>query len=487
MTEAPLVQTKRPLPDREPALSTGYEAEERFRLAPLIVLLAGTFMTFLDFFIVNVAIPELQSNLHASASDIQFVVAVYGLTLSIGLITGGRLGDIVGRRRIFVIGMGLFVVASALCGVSASTGDLIASRGLQGFAAALLTPQVLATLGVVYSGAHRMKAFGAYGLVMGMAGMFGQLVGGALIRADLGGLGWRVIFFINVPIGIAALAYSHRLPESRGKSTRLDLPGVALLSAGLAALIVPLIEGRQQGWPVWTWLSFVGSAVLLAAFAAHQARLERRGGTPLIRLDLFTDRTFAIGVGIALTFCLGLASFWLVLALYLQDGRGLSPLQSGALFIAAGVGFTAAMMAVPVLTPRWGKNVLTVGALLSAAGYLIAAATAQEAGIGHAAVWMIPALLVAGFGIGLVLVPLSETVLARVKPEHAASGSGLLATALELGGALGVAIMGVVYFNALGHVRFDHAFTVSMIAMAGCAIVAAALAKALPEIAPGSK
>lgn len=158
------------------------------------------------------------------------------------------------------------MVALVLCGVSASTGELIASRAAQGFAAALLTPQVLAILGVVYSGAHRMKAFGA--------------------------------------------------------STRLDLPGVALLSAGLAALIVPLIEGRLQGWPGWTWLSVAASAVLLAAFAAHQARLERRGGTPLIRLELFTDRTFAIGVGIALTFCLGLASFWLVLALYCRTGEG---------------------------------------------------------------------------------------------------------------------------------------------------------------------
>ena len=455
--------------------------DDSFQLAPLIVLLAGTFMTFLDFFIVNVAIPDLQSGLHASASDIQFVVATYGLTLAVGLITGGRLGDILGRRRMFVTGMALFVVASVLCGISPSTGDLIAARAVQGLAAALFTPQVLAILGVVYSGTHRVKAFGAYGLVMGMAGVFGQLVGGALIEADVAGLGWRVIFFINVPIGVVALAYRHRLPESRRMSTRLDLPGVALISAALAALIVPLIAGRQQGWPEWIWLSFAGFAALLAAFVAHQARLERAGGTPLVRLQLFTDRTYAVGVAIALTFCLGLASFWLVLALYLQDGRGLNPLQSGALFIAAGVGFTAAMMSVPALTARWGKHVLTAGAIVSAAGYLVAAITTQQAGVGHPAAWMIPALLVAGFGIGLVLVPLSETVLSRVSPEHAASGSGVLATALELGGALGVAVMGVAFFDALGRDRFDHAFTVSMLAMAGCSILAAALSKALPN------
>lgn len=331
-------------------------------------------MTFLDFFIVNVAIPDLQVDLHAGTGAVQFVVAGYGLAFAVGLITGGRLGDIHGRRRVFATGMALFVVTSAICGVAPSTGTLIAARVAQGAAAALLTPQVLALLGALYTGAHRIKAFTAYGLVMGLAGVFGQLVGGALIHTDVAGLGWRAIFFINVPVGLASLVFLRVVPESRGGRARLDLVGMALLTGGLAGALVPLVEGREQGWRAWTWVSFAGAAVLLVAFAAHQTRLHRAGGSPLVRPDLFGERAFSVGVGVALTFCLGLASFWLILALFLQDGHGLSPLRSGALFTAAGAGFLGAVIAVPALTARLGRHVLTVGAGVTAVGYLTAAA-----------------------------------------------------------------------------------------------------------------
>jgi EmrB/QacA subfamily drug resistance transporter len=454
---------------------------ERLRAGPLAVLMTGTFMTYLDFFIVNVAMPSLRTGLRASPSAIQFVVAGYALAFAAGLITGGRLGDLFGRRRMFGLGLGLFVLASAACGLAPTTAGLIAARVVQGGAAALLTPQVLALLSVLYPGPQRLRAFGVYGLVMGMAGVFGQLIGGALIRADIAGAGWRLIFFINVPVGLAGLAGLRLLPRSERGSARLDLAGVAIGSAALVALLVPLIQGRADGWPAWTWLSLAGSAVLLACFAGHQRWLEGRGGAPLVRLTLFTDRTFAAGFAIAVTFCLGLASFWLVLALYLQEGMALTPLASGTLFIAAGVGFTAAMLSVPALTPRLGKHILTAGALITAVGYLLAGATATMLGTHRAAGWMIPALVVAGAGIGLVLVPLSETVLARVKPEHAASGAGVLSTALQLGGALGVAILGAVFFGTLHGTHFAHAFTISMIVMAGCAAVSGALAMCLPR------
>lgn len=438
-------------------------------------------MTFLDFFIVNVAIPDLQVDLHAGTGAVQFVVAGYGLAFAVGLITGGRLGDIHGRRRVFATGMALFVVTSAICGVAPSTGTLIAARVAQGAAAALLTPQVLALLGALYTGAHRIKAFTAYGLVMGLAGVFGQLVGGALIHTDVAGLGWRAIFFINVPVGLASLVFLRVVPESRGARARLDLVGTALLTGGLAGALVPLVEGREQGWRAWTWVSFAGAAVLLVAFAAHQTRLHRAGGSPLVRPDLFGECAFSVGVGVALTFCLGLASFWLILALFLQDGHGLSPLRSGALFTAAGAGFLGAMIAVPALTARLGRHVLTVGAGVTAVGYLTAAATAAEIGPRGSADWLAPALLVAGTGIGMVLVPLSDTVLARVTPDYAASAAGVLSTALEVGGAVGVAAVGGVYFGSLGGGDVTHAFVTSTVVMACAAVAAGALAWALPE------
>ncbi|HEU5267431.1 MAG TPA: MFS transporter, partial [Jatrophihabitans sp.] len=223
--------------------------------APLLVVLAGTFVTFLDFFIVNVALPAIRSDLHAGASAVSLVVAGYGLTFAAGMITGGRLGDLYGRRRMFALGLALFTLTSLLCGLAPTAGILVAARMLQGAAGALLTPQVLAILGSTYVGARRAKAFAAFGFAMGIAGVLGQLIGGALIQADVAGLGWRTIFLINVPVGLLAVPLVRRVvPESRGPRARLDLVGAVLGTATIAALVLPLVEGREHHWPLWTWL-----------------------------------------------------------------------------------------------------------------------------------------------------------------------------------------------------------------------------------------
>src|SRR3954454_24211975 len=238
------------------------------RWAALPVVLAGTFMVVLDFFIVNVAMPAMQTDVHASTGAIEWVVAGYGLTFATLLITAGRLGDRHGRRRMFSAGLALFTLASAACGLAWSPTSLVAARLVQGVAAALLSPQVLSIIGVAYTGPDRVRALSVYGIVLGFAAVGGQLLGGVLVQADIAGLGWRSCFLINVPIGIAALAVAGRaVPESRGAgASGLDLVGTVLVTAGLTAVLLPLVEGRAHGWPLWTWLSLPGAGGLLVAF-----------------------------------------------------------------------------------------------------------------------------------------------------------------------------------------------------------------------------
>ena len=446
--------------------------------APLAVVLAGTFVTFLDFFIVNVALPAIHTDLHAGPAALSLVVAGYGLTFAAGMITGGRLGDIYGRRRMFTIGLALFTVTSAACGLAPNAATLDAARMLQGAAGALLTPQVLAILGTVYDGAGRGTAFAAYGFAMGIAGVLGQLLGGALIAADVAGLGWRAIFLINVPVGLIALPLVRRcVPESRGVAARLDLSGAALGTAAVAALVLPLVEGREHGWPLWTWLSLGAAPLLGAGFVAHQHRRAGRGLVPLVSLDLFRSRTFALGTLTAMTFSLVPPSFFFVLALYLQQGRGYSALFSGVVFVAVGVGYFAALVVANPLAARLGSRVLTVGALVVAAG---AALLAEDAHAGSA--WALtPGLAFIGFGIGAVLVPLSATVLAGVDPMQAGSAAGVLTTAQQVGGAVGVALTGVLFF-ASGAVV--HAFVMCLIVLAVCAAGTAWLARLVRPAGP---
>ena len=237
--------------------------------APLPIVLAGVFMVVLDFFIVNVAMPTMQGELHAGANAIQWVVAGYGLAFAAWLITGGRLGDQLGRRRMFTIGLALFVVTSAACGIAPSADTLVAARVAQGAASALLMPQVLAILGVAYTGPDRMKALTAYTMTLGIAAVGGQLIGGVLIQLDPAGLDWRACFLVNVPVGLAALAVASRVvPENRAEGeSRLDLVGADLVTLGLVAILLPLIEGRDQGWPAWTWASFAGAGLVMSSSA----------------------------------------------------------------------------------------------------------------------------------------------------------------------------------------------------------------------------
>ena len=440
----------------------------------LPVLLAGVFTSLLDFFIVNVALPDTQRDLHAGPSAVQFIVAGYGLALAAGLITAGRLGDLYGRRKMYVLGLGLFTLASAACGLAPSAGFLVAARVVQGGAAALLMPQILAIINTTFTGPARARAYTAYGMTVGFGAVFGQLIGGVLIRVDLAGLGWRSIFLINVPIGLAVVALAPRLlPESRASGAgRIDLIGAVLVSLGLVAIVLPLVEGQQQGWPPWVFGCLAASIPLLGAFTLHQRRLAANG-SPLVNLALFRERAFSAGVVTNLAYQMMMASFFLVLALFLQDGLGLSALQSGLIFLPLGLGYFAASMQSGKIAARLGPQVLAIGALIVSAGYLLLAAMLHD-GAG----WLIPGLVVSGVGMGLVIAPMPAIVLARVKPEHAAAASGVLSTTQQAGGAIGVALIGAVFYGALGH-GYPHAFGLGLAVMAGFGLVVAALVQLL--------
>ncbi|MGB0092913.1 MAG: MFS transporter [Solirubrobacteraceae bacterium] len=451
------------------------------RWAPLPIVLTGTFMVVLDFFIVNVALPAMQSNLQASSGAIEWVVAGYGLTSAVFLITAGRLGDRIGRRRVFSLGLALFILSSAGCGVAGTPASLIVGRLVQGLAGALLMPNVLSLIGVLYTGEDRARALSAYGMVMGLAAVGGQLIGGVLVQADIAGLGWRSCFLINVPVGLLALALAPSLvPESRApRSSRIDIAGTVLVTAGLTAVVLPLVEGRQHGWPAWTWCSLAAAPLILTAFVAQQRRLTRIGGSPLLDLSLFSKRTFSAGLLAQLVFWCGQASFFLVLALYLQQGRGLSALQAGLVFTILAGAYLVASLGAPGLAVRHGRRVLAVGALLLASGHLTLLAAVAGVGTGGSVLALVPGLVLVGAGMGLGITPLATIIMSSMEAAQAGSASGALSTMQNVGNAIGVAIIGVIFFGALSS-GFAEAFELSLAVLAGVLVVVAALTRLLP-------
>jgi EmrB/QacA subfamily drug resistance transporter len=456
--------------------AAGAQTPESPRALMLPVVLTGVFVTILDFFIVNVAIPTTQRDLHAGSTAIEWVVAGYGLAYGSGLVLGGRLGDVFGRRRMFAIGLALFTVASAACGLAPDTGTLLAGRIAQGASAALLAPQVLAILRTAYHGPAQQRAINAYAVTMGLAAVFGQLIGGLLIQADVFGLGWRACFLINLPIGAAALLLAPRvIPEGRpGGPVRLDLGGTALITLALAAILLPLIEGREQGWPLWTWLSFGLAAALLVGYA------RRRYETPVLDLTLFRERAFTAGLLTQLAFTMGMAGYFLVFALYVQQGRHLDALQAGLVFTPIGAGYLTGSLLASRLAARLGRQVIALGGLTRALGLsLLLVAVARQVATG----WLALPLAVDGFGMGLALAPIMGNVLSRLAPRHAGAVAGALTTTQQVGGALGVAIVGILFYgNASGGVApaFEHGLGYLIVVT----LAIAGLVQALPRQSP---
>src|SRR6202453_4123967 len=456
--------------------------------APLAVILTGTFVYLLAFFVVNVALPDIQHSLHASAAAIEWLVSGYALTSASLLVCGGRLGDHYGRRRCFCGGLAASAPASALCAVAPDPGFLIAARLVQGAGGAIMARNIMSILGLTYTGRDRVRAISVYGMVMGIAAVGGQLIGGVLIDANVAGLGWRAIFWVNVPIGLVALAAARKLvPQARAaQAGHLDLPGAAVLAAGLVAIVLPLADGRQQGWPAWSWACLALGPVLLALFAGHLRRAARRGRQPLLDPAVFAVRTLRVGLTVQALFWCQQAASYLLLALFLQQGRGLGALESGGVFAVLAAGYLLTSLRAPALTVRFGRRVIATGAVCGAVGDLLLVLAVGHWGVGGPLAALFPGLFLLGAGQGLCITPLTTTVLAHADARTAGSISGALYTAQQVGNAIGVAVSGVIFFGLLSH-GFAAAFGTSVAQMGGLLVVVAALTLTLlrPSSATG--
>jgi EmrB/QacA subfamily drug resistance transporter len=417
----------------------------------LPVLFIGAFMYILDVFIVYVATPSLRSELGASASDVQWVVGGYVLTFAVALITGGRLGDIFGRRRVFRAGLVGFTVASALCAAAPSPGALIAARVLQGLGAALMWPQVLSIIQVEFAPQERARPLAMLGVVAGLGAMSGQIIGGALIGIDALGLGWRWVFLVNLPLGLAALLLTRRaIPESRSsEAPRLDLRGVALGSLLLAMIAVPIIQGRELGWPPWAFATLAAALPVGWLFVSLERSVAAGGHSPLVELRLFRARDFSYGV-VAMGLLYAVISFFFLVTLYLQDGAGLTPIESGLVFTPLASAFASASILGPRLMARVGDALAAAGALVAATGIAATAAVMTALGDTFNAAALIPVLVLVGAGMGLFIPPMLRIVLRSVPPADAGAASGILTTAQQLGNGFAIALVGTVFFGVLG-------------------------------------
>jgi len=422
------------------------------RWPALAVMLCAVFLASVDFNIVTIAIPSIQRGLGTTFSEVQLIVAGYALSFAVLLITGGRLGDLYGRRRMYTIGMTGFTIASALCGFAQSPTALVASRVLQGAFAAVMVPQALSFIQVTFTAREQSHAYAMYGMTIGFGMIAGQLLGGLLVSANLFGLEWRPVFLVNLPFGVAAMTLAWWLvPESRAPAgLKLDPVGVVLVSTALALLLYPLIRGAAAGWPAWTWASLAGAAVLLVVFARYERRKTDRDGSPLVVLSLFRHRSFVVGLGVGLSFFTVLAPFLVLLAEYLQSGLDLSPRAAGLRFLPFAIGFLSASLASARLAPRLGRKILQLGAGLMIIGLTTLIVIVHSRTLDVSSLAYILPLVVYGLGQGSLQAPLVNFILADVPPDDAGSASGVVTMLQQFSFALGVAVIGSVFAVALG-------------------------------------
>jgi EmrB/QacA subfamily drug resistance transporter len=437
--------------ERPTTQSAGQEPyPARWQLLP--VLLAAMFMAQFDLNAVNVATASIQRDLHAGQAALELIVAGYGFTYASGLITGGRLGDLFGNRRMFLVGALAFTVASALCGAAQSPNQLIIARLLQGLTGAAMVPQVLAQVTSVFPAPERPRALSWFGVTVGLGAVAGQVLGGTLLDLDLFGLGWRVIFLVNVPIGVIAASAAYRLIPRKpaGTRTALDPLGAIGISLSLGLLLVPLVLGRTESWPVWTWACVALSIPVAVITLTWETRLNRRGGQPMLQLSLFEDSIFNRGVVVGLGLFGGFYSLMFVLALVLQFGLGLSPLRAGLTFGPLGLAFAVASILAPRFAPRYGARLITVGSTIAAIGavtlYAALQISSQDVTVGR----LIAPMILIGLGNGVAVPVTIGAVLSGAHPRHAGAAAGVLTTTQQFSGAAGVAVLGTIFFTLLG-------------------------------------
>jgi EmrB/QacA subfamily drug resistance transporter len=446
-------------------VSAGVDKSRRWWVLAIVV--AAQFMFGVDAFIVNVAIPTIAAELDASPAQIESVISLYLIAYATLIVTGGRLGDIYGTRPVFLVGVIGFTATSLWCALAQSGPELIAARVAQGATAALMVPQVLATLHLLFSDDARSRAFAIYGTTLGLAGAAGFALGGILVTLDPGHLGWRTVFLVNVPFGLAIIAAALRLMPHvpRRPGTRLDIPGAIVLFVGLSCLIGPLLFGHDVGWRPIVWVIMLGGIATLAAFLKLERGVAAHGGMPLIDLALLSDAHFMRGLGAAFFFFLANLSFYFVMTVFMQRTLQLPPLQGGLVFVPLALTFVVASRHAGARAKRRGSLVLMEGcaiqiaALAAIAGLVFVSQTPS-------ALSLALILAIFGYGQGLVMAPLSSVVLSSVKPASAGAGSGMYGTTAQIANAAGVAAIGAVFFAVESRHAAQHALFAALITFA---------------------
>jgi EmrB/QacA subfamily drug resistance transporter len=458
------------------------------------IVLVGAFMALLDTTIVNVALPSMRTALHASPDTLEWVVSGYALGYGLALVPAGRAGDRFGHKPLFLFGLTIFTLASVACGLSQSSAEIIAARAVQGVGAGIFYPAIAATIQLSFTGPQRSKAFGMLGAVIGVSTALGPVLGGLIIAAAGARDGWRWVFGVNLFIGAVALPLAAwLLPRAPSRTRRsFDPAGLALLSAGLLGLLIPLVEGQQTGWPAWCYASFGGCAVAFALLARWERRAQRRGGDPLLAPGLLAKPSFSAGAIFAVVYFAGFTSVFFTLSILWQEGLGHSALLTGLVLVPFSFGSLAAAANSDKLSARLGRTVLIAGCVMVGAGLGLVTLIVHLTAPSPDGWYLIGPLLLAGLGNGMVIAPNQDFVLATVPPREAGTASAVLGTAQRVGSAIGIAVIGTVLFGTL-HVRpgpapvaaaFSHSAQVALLANVGMVVLALILVLALPRTIP---
>jgi EmrB/QacA subfamily drug resistance transporter len=414
-----------------------------------VTLLVG-FMSLLDVTIVNVAVPSIQHGLDASSESIQWIVSGYALTFGLTLVAGGRLGDVVGRRRMFILGLIAFTVTSAFAGLAPNEHLLVVARLLQGAAAGFLTPQNSGLIQQMFSGAERGRAFGLFGTTVGLSAASGPILGGLILAAFGEDDGWRYVFFVNVPIGVLAMVLAVRLlppaaPREGTVRSQIDGVGAVLLGVAVLCVLLPIVEamGDPSG-PLW-FLLLLGP-VFTYAFVRWERRVVRRGGAPLLDVQLFSRAPgYASGIVLGTAYFCGFSGIWLVLALYLQDGLHFTPLQSGLTVTPFAIGSALTSVVAGRVIGRFGRRVTLLGLSLVVVGFAALSIVIPLTSPSHPALYLLLPLLVAGLGSGATISPNITMTLASVPPRMGGAAGGALQTGQRIGSAIGAAVLAAAF------------------------------------------
>ncbi|MFJ6795098.1 MFS transporter [Streptomyces sp. NPDC091268] len=450
----------------------------------LFTVLLGAALPLIDFFIVNVALPAIDTDLAAGPAMLELVVGGYGVAYAVLLVLGGRLGDTAGRRRLFLIGMAAFGVTSLACGLAPTAWTLVGARVAQGAAAALMLPQVLATIQATTRGPRRARAMSLYGATAGLSMVLGQILGGVLVAADVAGSGWRSVFLVNVPVVVLGLVLAARhVPETRSeRPASLDVPGTLLLALTLVSLLLPLTEGRATGWPLWTRVSLAVFPLAAAAFHRTEHRADRLGRTPLVPPSLLRLESLRRGLMMVAPFSIGFSGFMFVVAVALQQGLRMGPVSAGLALVPMAAAFFAASLAGPRLVDRYGSRVVTAGGVLQAAGLLVLLYTVRSGWPDPGPAALAPGVALAGLGQGLQLPVLMRLMLSDVPADRAGVGGGVMVTTQQSALALGVATLGSLFLALVPSVGMRDALAVTLLVQLGLIALTTLLSLRLPRV-----